>query len=105
VLPNGFNRALNWSSTASLRRPKTGCLEHFSYHGHCHWFEMPIISQALNPPGESIDSQLPLEGAIRQVAPLPQQRHHLIHHRDKVHPVPSLLRCSAFMLMGSLIIA
>jgi hypothetical protein len=51
---------------------------------------MPIISQALNPPGESIDSKLPLEGAIRQAAPLPQQRTHLIHHRDKVHPVPSL---------------
>ena len=53
---------------------------------------MPIISQALNPPGESIDSKLPLEGAIRQAAPLPQQRHHLIHHRDKVHLVSSLLR-------------
>jgi hypothetical protein len=29
---------------------------------------MPIISQALNPPGESIDRKLPLEGAIRQAA-------------------------------------
>ena len=102
---NGFNRALSWRNTASLRRPRTGCRENFSYHGPCHWFEMPIISQALHPPGESIDSKLPLEGAIRQAAPLPQQRHHLIHHRDKVHPVSSLLRCSASMLMRSPIIA
>jgi len=59
----------------------------FSYHKHCHWFEMPIISQALNPPGESIDSTLPLEGGIRQVAPLAQQRDRLIDHRDKVHAI------------------
>ena len=86
-MPNGFNRALSWRHTASLRRPKTGCLDNFSYHGHCHWFEMPIISQALNPPGESIDSTLPLEGAIRQAAPLAQQRDRLIYHRDKVHAI------------------
>jgi hypothetical protein len=48
---------------------------------------MHIISQALNPPGESIDSKLPLEGAIRQAAPLPQQRDRLIYHRDKVHAI------------------
>jgi len=51
---------------------------------------MHIISQALNPPGESIDSKLPLEGAIRQAAPLAQQGNRLIHHRDKVHRVSSL---------------
>jgi hypothetical protein len=33
---------------------------------------MPIISQALNPLGESIDSKLSLEGAIRQAASLAQ---------------------------------
>jgi len=50
---------------------------------------MHIISQALNPPGESIDSKLPLEGAIRQAAPLAQKRDHLIQDRDKVHPASS----------------
>jgi hypothetical protein len=77
-MPNGFNRALSWRHTASLRRPKTGCLANFSYHGHCHWFEMPIISQALNPPGESIDSKLPLEGPIGHATALAQQGQHLI---------------------------
>jgi hypothetical protein len=62
----------HWSNACPGQvSPKTGCLDNFSYHGHCHWFEMPIISQALNPPGESIDRKLPLEGAICQAAPLP----------------------------------
>ncbi len=37
-----------------------------------------------------IELELPLEGAIGQAAPLAQQGDHLIHDRDKVHPVSSL---------------
>jgi len=37
-----------------------------------------------------IELELPLEGAIRQAAPLAQERNHLIYHRDKVHLVSSL---------------
>src|SRR5262249_44418192 len=37
-----------------------------------------------------IELKLQLEGAIRQAAALAQQRDRLIHHRDKVHPIPSL---------------
>ena len=36
-----------------------------------------------------IELKLQLEGAIRQAAALAQQGNRLIHHRDKVHPVPS----------------
>jgi hypothetical protein len=39
---------------------------------------MHIISQALNPPGESIDSKLPLEGPIGHATALAQQGQHLI---------------------------
>ena len=38
-----------------------------------------------------IELELPLEGAIGHAAPLAQQGDHLIHDRDKVHPVSSLL--------------
>jgi hypothetical protein len=37
-----------------------------------------------------VQVELPLEGPIRQAAPLAQQRNRLIHHRDKVHPRSSL---------------
>ena len=37
-----------------------------------------------------VELELQLEGAIGQAAPLAQQGNHLIHHRDKVHPVSSL---------------
>src|SRR5262249_49876180 len=37
-----------------------------------------------------IELKLQLEGPIRQAAPLAQQRDHLIHHRDKVHPISPL---------------
>ena len=37
-----------------------------------------------------VQSELPLEGPIGHAAPLAQQGDHLIHHRDKVHPVSSL---------------
>jgi hypothetical protein len=37
-----------------------------------------------------IELKLQLEGAIRQAAPLAQERDCLIHHRDKVHPLSSL---------------
>ncbi len=40
--------------------------------------------------GRVIELELPLEGAIGQAAPLAQEGDHLIHHRDKVHPVSSL---------------
>ena len=40
--------------------------------------------------GLVIELELPLECAIGHAAPLAQQRDHLIHHRDKVHPAPSL---------------
>ena len=40
--------------------------------------------------GGVIELELPLERAIGQAAPLAQQGDHLIHHRDKVHPVSSL---------------
>src|SRR5262245_9694756 len=36
-----------------------GCLEHFSRCGDCHWFQMPMIPQAFNPPGEPIDRARP----------------------------------------------
>ena len=37
-----------------------------------------------------IELELPLEGPIGQAAPLAQQDDHLIHDRDKVHPLSSL---------------
>jgi hypothetical protein len=37
-----------------------------------------------------VELKLPLEGAIGHAAPLAQESNHLIHDRDKVHPVPSL---------------
>ena len=37
-----------------------------------------------------IELELPLERAIGHAAPLAQERDHLIHDRDKVHPGPSL---------------
>ena len=37
-----------------------------------------------------IELKLPLERPIRQAAPLAQEGDHLIHDRDKVHPVSSL---------------
>ena len=37
-----------------------------------------------------VELKLPLERAIRQAAPLAQERGHLIQDRDKVHPVSSL---------------
>jgi hypothetical protein len=37
-----------------------------------------------------IQLKLPLEGPIRHAAPLAQERDHLIHDRDKVHPGPFL---------------
>ena len=37
-----------------------------------------------------IELELPLEGPIGHAAPLAQQGNHLIHHRDKVHPLSSL---------------
>ena len=52
-----------------------------------------------------IELELPLEGAIRQAAPLAQEGDHLIHDRDKVHRVSSLAWCSASVLMGECIIA
>jgi hypothetical protein len=33
--------------------------------------------------------ELPLEGTVGHPAPLAQEGDHLIHHRDKVHPVSS----------------
>ena len=39
-----------------------------------------------------IQLKLPLEGPIRHAATLAQERDHLIHDRDKVHPAPSLPR-------------
>jgi hypothetical protein len=41
--------------------------------------------------GVRIQLELSLQGAIRHTAPLAQQGNHLIHERDKVHPVSSLL--------------
>ena len=37
-----------------------------------------------------VELKLQLEGPIGHAAPLAQQGDHLIHHRDKVHPVSSL---------------
>jgi hypothetical protein len=37
-----------------------------------------------------VELKLPLQRAIRHAAPLAQERDHLIHDRDKVHPGPSL---------------
>jgi hypothetical protein len=37
-----------------------------------------------------IELKLPLERAIGHPPPLAQEGGHLIHHRDKVHPVSSL---------------
>ena len=34
--------------------------------------------------------KLPLEGPIGHAAPLAQEGDHLVYHRHKVHPVPSL---------------
>jgi hypothetical protein len=41
--------------------------------------------------GVRIQLELALQGAIGHTAPLAQQGKHLIHERDKVHPVSSLL--------------
>jgi hypothetical protein len=41
--------------------------------------------------GLRIELKLPLQGAIGHTAPLAQQCQRLIHDRDKVHPVSSLL--------------
>jgi hypothetical protein len=41
--------------------------------------------------GLVIQLELALEGAIGHTAPLAQQGNHLIHERDKVHSVSSLL--------------
>jgi hypothetical protein len=41
--------------------------------------------------GLGIELKLPLQGAIGHTAPLAQQCQRLIHDRDKVHPVSSLL--------------
>ncbi len=41
--------------------------------------------------GFGIQLELALQGAIGHAAPLVQQGKHLIHERDKVHPVSSLL--------------
>jgi len=38
-----------------------------------------------------IQLEVKLEGPIRQAAPLAQEGNRLIHDRDKVHLVPSLL--------------
>jgi hypothetical protein len=66
---------------------------------------MHIISQALNPPGESIDSKLPLEGPIGHATALAQQGQHLVYHRDKVHPRLLPAWCSASISMQASIIA
>jgi hypothetical protein len=41
--------------------------------------------------GVGIQLELALQGAIGHTAPLAQQGKYLIHERDKVHPVSSLL--------------
>ena len=53
----------------------------------------PVPLDELNPEVLQclgIEVELPLEGAIGHAAPLAQQGDHLIHDRDKVHPVSSL---------------
>jgi hypothetical protein len=40
--------------------------------------------------GLGIELELPLQGPIRQAAPLAQQGDRLIHHRDKVHSISFL---------------
>jgi hypothetical protein len=41
--------------------------------------------------GVRIQLELPLQGAIGHPAPLPQESDHLIHERDKVHPLSPCL--------------
>jgi hypothetical protein len=41
--------------------------------------------------GVRIQLKLALQGTIGYTAPLAQQGNHLIHERDKIHPVSSLL--------------
>ena len=55
--------------------------------------------------GVIIQLKLPLEGAIRQAAPLAQERDHLIQDRDKVHPRLLPVCCGAGVRMISRIIA
>ena len=52
-----------------------------------------------------IQRELELKGAIGHTAPLAQESHRLIHHRDKVHPDVLPAWCSASMSMGDSIIA
>jgi len=40
--------------------------------------------------GIVVQGELHFERPIRHTAPLAQERNDLIHHRDKVHPIPSL---------------
>jgi hypothetical protein len=44
-----------------------------------------------SPQGVRIQLELALQGAIGHTAPLAQRRNHLVHERDKVHLVSSLL--------------
>src|SRR5215831_12191295 len=52
------HKVLKRSIRTSRSSREAGCLENFLHCGGCYRFEMHPISQVLNPPGESIDSEL-----------------------------------------------
>ena len=55
--------------------------------------------------GVVIQLKLPLEGPIGHAATLAQQDDHLVHDRDKVHPLSSLPGAQASLSMRDSIIA